>query len=150
MGMSVSVRELKEQDQSRWLELWEGYLTFYQAQVPTEVSEATWQRALDPDRDGMYCLVAETGGEVIGFVICVVHPGTWTTQDITYLEDLYVDPSVRGQGIGRQLIEAVYAKSQELNHHRIYWRTKADNQAARALYEKVADDNDWVMYEHIL
>lgn len=148
--MSVSVRELKEQDQSRWLELWEGYLTFYQAEVPTEVSEATWQRVLDPDRGDMYGLVAESDGDVVGFVICVVHPGTWTAQDITYLEDLYVDPAQRGQGIGRQLIEAVYAKSQKLNHHRVYWRTKADNQAARALYEKVADDNDWVMYEHHL
>lgn len=148
--MSVSVRELKEQDQSRWYELWSGYCQFYQVQVPGEVTEETWKRVLNPDRDDMYCLVAESNGNIIGFVICVIHPGTWTSKDLTYLEDLYVSETARGQGAGRALIDAVYAKAKRLNHHRVYWRTHTDNTVARALYEKVADDSDWVMYEHIL
>ncbi|MEG3617443.1 GNAT family N-acetyltransferase [Magnetovibrio sp. PR-2] len=148
--MSVSVRDFQEQDYARWLELGEGYLSFYETKLPQEVTDETWRRVLDPGRKDMFGLVAEKDGDVIGFTICVVHPGTWTMNDICYLEDLYVDEAARGQGIGRALIEAVYAKAQELNHHRVYWRTKADNKAARDLYEKVAIDNNWVMYEHHL
>ncbi|MCW8916021.1 MAG: GNAT family N-acetyltransferase [Magnetovibrio sp.] len=148
--MAVSIREIKKQDKPRWLELWDGYCTFYEAKVHREVTEETWQRVLNSDRDDMFSLVAEVDGKIVGFVICVVHPGTWTDKDICYLEDLYVDDAARGQGAGRALIEAVYAKAKELDHHRVYWRTKAENATARALYEKVADDNDWVMYEKMI
>ncbi len=145
--MAVSIREIKEQDKPRWLELWFGYCTFYEAKVHREVTEETWRRVLNSDRDDMFSLVAELDGEVVGFVNCVVHANTWSTKPVCYLEDLFVDPAVRGQGAGRALIEGVFAKAKADDLLRVYWRTHDDNATAQALYDKIADKTKWVTYE---
>ena len=52
-----------------------------------------------------------------------------------FLEDLFVDPSVRGKGAGRALIDYVmdFARSKQCS--RLYWNTDADNVTARKLYD---------------
>ncbi len=105
---SSKIRELQSGDRARWDELWAGYLEFYREKLPQEISDATWQRLIDPD-DQPHGLVALDGdGRVIGFVHYHFHLSTWSLAGYCYLEDLFVDPAVRGRGAGRALIEAVY------------------------------------------
>ncbi len=146
--MSVTIRELSPGDKDRWRELWQGYLTFYETEVMPAVTDATWRRLLNPEEDSMFGLVAlDNGGAVVGFANCVLHPITWAEKPVCYLEDLFVDPASRNQGAGRALIEAVRDRGKAKGWHRVYWRTKSDNADARVLYDRVADDNDWVTYE---
>lgn len=141
------VRDLAATDKESWLALWRGYIAFYKANVPDAVTEATWRRLLDP-ASPMFCLVAEQGkGEVIGIVNCVLHLNTWTTRQICYLEDLFVAPAARGKGAARALIETVAERMRARNWFRVYWMTKADNTAARMLYDKIAPVTDWVRYD---
>ena len=67
--------------------------------MPAEVTAVTWRRLLDPDLP-LEGLVAERGGELVGFVNCVLHPSMWGTADTCYLEDLFVCPprAAAGQG----------------------------------------------------
>ena len=59
----IKVRPIQDVDKARWLELWNGYLTFYKTSVPDEQTERTWQRILDPEFN-MKCAVAEINGQV--------------------------------------------------------------------------------------
>lgn len=52
--------------------------------------------------------------------------------------DLFVDPSVRGQGQGRKLIEAVAEIAKKMGCLRLQWLTKHDNTRARGLYDTMA------------
>ena len=52
-------------------------------------------------------LLAEQDGKIIGIAHYIFRPSTWAVEDFCYLEDLFVDPAVRGTGAGRALIEAL-------------------------------------------
>jgi ribosomal protein S18 acetylase RimI-like enzyme len=79
---------------------------------------------------------------VAGFTVCVLHPGSWTIAPACYLEDLYVDPDLRGHGIGRALIEDLIGMARDNGWSRIYWHTRQSNEAARRLYDKFAEADD--------
>lgn len=141
------VRPVEPGDKETWLNLWDGYCTFYEATVPTDVTAATFERLLSEDVPNMFGLVAELDGRVVGFAHCVLHPNTWSVQDICYMEDLYVAPDVRGGGVGRTLVEAITSMGRAFKWQRIYWRTDAKNATAQVLYNKLADRTTWVQYE---
>ena len=103
------------------------------------MTELTFARLLDP-AEPMFALVAELDGRAIGIVQCVLHRSTWTRGPYLYLADLFVAPDVRGSGAGRALIEAVYARADELGAERVYWLTHETNDTARALYDRVAGE----------
>lgn len=144
--MPMLIRPLESRDEVRWRTLWDGYVEFYQASVTADVTDFTWARLLDADCP-VFGLVAEQGGEVVGIVNGVLHENLWAARPVCYLEDLFVDPQARGNGAGKALIDAVVARAQAENWHRVYWRTAADNAQAQALYDKLAKRTGWVTYE---
>jgi GNAT superfamily N-acetyltransferase len=68
--------------------------------------------------------------------------------DICYLQDLFTVEHMRGRGIGRRLIEAVYEAAREAGSSRVYWQTQVGNEAGRALYDKVAKHLGFIVYSH--
>src|SRR5262249_32320493 len=63
-----------------------------------------------------------------------------------YLHDLFTLDSERGKGVGRALIEAVYAAAKAAHAERVYWLTHESNRTAMQLYDKVADLSGFVVY----
>ena len=141
----MEVRDVSAADEEAWRTLWDGYCSFYETVVPPDVTAETWRRLLDPD-SALEGLVAERGGEVVGFVNCVLHPSTWATADSCYLEDLFVSPAVRGSGAGRALIEAVVERARARGLEKVYWHTRESNARARALYDSFTHKDDFVRY----
>lgn len=140
-----TIRSILPADLAAWRALWRGYCDFYEATVPEAVTQRTWKRILDPD-SGVMCIVAEVEGKVVGFAHCVVHENTWETQPVCYLEDLFVDPAVRGEGVGRALLEWLRNSMRAEGWARLYWMTRRDNATARALYDRFAQADDFVRY----
>jgi len=132
--MSISIRAAQPADKQRWLVLWQGYLDFYKTELSTEQSELTWQRILDPEFN-MKCALAIDDGVIVGFTTYSLQNSTWSENGHCYLEDLFVDPSVRGKGVGRALIEYVKSYAIENKCSRLYWNTDEDNATARKLYD---------------
>lgn len=132
--MTISIRPIAQGDKERWLVLWQGYLDFYKTSVPVEQTVRTWTRIMDPEFN-MKCAVAELDGNVVGFTTYNLQNSTWSPNGHCYLEDLFVDPEVRGSGAGRALIDYVKAFALEMKCSRLYWNTDADNDVARGLYD---------------
>jgi len=106
---AIEVRALRAGDRDAWQPLWEGYLAFYRADVPADVTERTFARLCEGS-EGTFGLVAVDAGDTpIGLTHLLYHPSTWTTAGYCYLEDLFVDPGHRGAGVARALIEAAAA-----------------------------------------
>ena len=143
--VSTIIRPLELADKSRWLELWEGYLTFYESSLTPEQSELTWQRLHD-DSFNLNGLVALVDGKVIGFAHFLYRPSSWAENDYCYLEDLFVDETVRGAGAGRSLIDAVIAAARAKMSGRVYWTTKESNTRARVLYNSYSPASEFVQY----
>lgn len=144
MPDNVQIRDAQPADQDRWQQLWAGYLAFYESRVSPEITARTRQRIQDP-ASAMFCRVAERDGRVIGFSTSVLHDSTWTATPGCYLEDLFVDPGHRGQGVGRRLLEDLVSLAKERGWSRLYWHTRDDN-PARKLYDEFVTADRFVRY----
>jgi GNAT superfamily N-acetyltransferase len=143
----TTIQPLVASDRRAWDPLWQGYLDFYGTQLPTEVTDETWRRLLDPG-SGIYGLGAKSAtGDLIGFVHFLYHPVTWSIASRCYLEDLFVAGEARGSGAGRALIEAVYAHADARDADQVYWLTQDFNDVARRLYDRVGRKSDFIKYQ---
>lgn len=145
--MSINIRPITQADKARWLELFKEYIVFYKSKLSDEQYELTWDRI--NSGFNINGLLAEKDGQVVGFTHYIFRPSTWAAEDFCYLEDLYVDPKVRGGGVGRALIKAVEEIAIAKGSKRLYWTTAPDNETARKLYDKVAI-SDRVQYKIFL
>jgi len=144
---AVAIRPLREGDRAAWRALWHDYLAFYESSVEEAVYANTFARLLDPAVVDMGCFIAEAQGVPVGLVHYIQHRHNWRIEDVIYLQDLYADPSMRGRGVGRALIEAVYAEGDRRGCPSVYWLTQDFNAEARKLYDRVGTLTPFIKYQ---
>ena len=145
---TLQIRLVTAADHAAWLPLWQGYQRFYNAEIAAEVSALTWQRFLD-SAEPMFAALAWQDGVAVGLVHWIFHRSCWTVSDYCYLQDLYVAETVRGGGVGRALIEQVYAAAQAAGANRVHWLTQEDNAQARQLYDRIASRSGFIQYRQL-
>jgi GNAT superfamily N-acetyltransferase len=146
-GTDLHIRPLRPADRADWGVLWTGYLRFYRAELPQEVHDTLFARLLAPGPDGPFGLVAEAAGRPVGLVHYLFHLHCWRPEGVTYLQDLFAAEDARGRGVGRALIEAVYAAADAAGRPTVYWLTQTDNATARALYDRIGVATDFMKYQ---
>ncbi len=139
------VRAARKGDFAQWEPLWDGYTRFYEREPDAKLTSITWQRFFDP-YEPMYVLVAEMDGKIVGIVHFLFHRSTSMVEPNCYLQDLFTLEGLRGHGIGRALIEAVYARAKEAGASRVYWTTHETNHTAMKLYDKIAAQTGFLQY----
>jgi GNAT superfamily N-acetyltransferase len=142
----IEIRPLEAGDRGDWDRLWADYLAFYGTRRSPDVFDTTFARYLDPARADMLAFVAVAEGSCVGLAHVIVHAHGWQIAPVTYLQDLYADPSIRGKGIGRALIEAVYADADAAGRPNVYWTTQTGNTTARRLYDRIGVATDFMKY----
>ena len=146
----ASVTPLTASDRDRWTELWHGYLTFYETELPPEVYTNTWARILDPNGP-IYALGArDENGRLAGITHYLFHAHAWSTTDACYLQDLFVEDGQRGKGYAHALIEGVAGEARKRGLARMYWTTHNTNATARRLYDRIAKNAGFIRYEYPL
>ena len=144
------IRPLQKNDRPHWQKLWQGYLDFYQQNLPSEITEYVFASLLDETQE-MSAIVAEVDGKCVGLAHYFFHPTTWHIGPYAHLEDLYVSEDFRNQGIGYALIEELKKIAKAHNAKKLSWHTHKDNRRAQALYNKMSDQNDHIRYDiHLL
>jgi len=149
MAAGVEIRPVRPTDYDAWLPLWDGYNEFYGRAGATAldpaITETTWKRFFDPG-EPLFALVAEAGGSLEGLAHYLYHRSTTRVEPVCYLQDLYTTPARRGHGIGRALIEGVYAGARRAGLKRVYWQTQESNTPGRRLYERIAKHHGFIVY----
>ena len=67
--------------------------------------------------------------------------------DQAFLDDLYVEPNYRGQKIAQKLISYLKSLSEANNWNGIRWITHSSNENAKKLYDKIANNTGFELYE---
>jgi len=142
----VEISPVRIAERAPWNELWRAYQRFYGVELSSQVTDNTWQRMHDGRIHGLGA--RDPAGLLIGIVHFLYHEDTWSMARACYLQDLYVDETVRGSGCGRQLIEAVNAAALAAGANSPYWLTHETNIVARRLYERVARNHGFVQYTY--
>ena len=149
MENMITVRFVKDEDFDEWKALWDGYQAFYGNEgdraIPEYISTLGWSRFFN-ENELIYAMVAEVNGKILGIVHYLFQISTSSPVPLCYLETLFTNEAVRGRGIGKALIHAVYMQALRAGSHRVYWLTQEHNITARHLYDQVANKTAFIVY----
>lgn len=151
MKKELCIRPVAPEDYAQWLPLWAGYNAFYgragDTALPEAVTREVWDRFLSVEVP-VHALVAVSEGRLIGLAHYLFHHSTSATELSCYMQDLFTSQTARGAGVGRALIEAVYAAAKAAGTHRVYWHTHESNRTAQKLYDRIAQKSGFIVYRH--
>ncbi|HTH73720.1 MAG TPA: GNAT family N-acetyltransferase [Trinickia sp.] len=100
-------------------------------------TEASLNDALFGARPAVEALVAERDERVVGYALFFHNFSTFLSRRGLYLEDLYVQPALRGSGLGTALLRRVAAIAVERQCGRFEWSVLDWNQSAIDFYTKM-------------
>lgn len=138
------VRDLAPGDRETWRALFHAYGVFYETDLADDVLDHVWSALLGGALRGF---VAERDGVVVGFAHVRSHVATFSVGEDWYLEDLFVDPSARGGGVGTAILEHLVKIAKWEGGGTLRWVTAESNATAQRVYDKLATRTTWVTYE---
>ena len=142
-SMALKIRNIENRDFPDWLPLWDGNNLGIRDE---DVTTLTWSRLVDPSAP-VHGLVAEKDGQLVGLLHFIVHPTTGNTLDVCYMQDVFVDPEFRLQGVARKLIEELMILGKTgKKWARIYWLAEEKNVAAQELYKSLGTKMNFTLH----
>jgi GNAT superfamily N-acetyltransferase len=102
-----------------------------------EATEAMIADALFGENPRLFCDIAEWNGEVAGFAVWFINFSTFSGRSGIYLEDLFVKPALRGQGIGKALLSHLAKECVTNNWSRLQWSVLDWNAPSIAFYKSL-------------
>jgi GNAT superfamily N-acetyltransferase len=141
-----TVAPLTAEDEKAWRPLFEGYCRFYAVEPTADKSATVWRWLMDVDHP-LHGFGARAAGRLIGIAHVRAVPRTLSGCDGGFLDDLFVEPSMRGSGAAAQLLKGVAAFARTKKWSNVRWWTADDNYRARNLYDRVARKTSWNTYE---
>ncbi len=133
-----SIRAATPADIPAILDLIRALATYERAPDAVKTTEADLLRDGFGEQPCFECLIAENGdegGQPAGFALYFYNYSTWRGRSGIHLEDLFVLPRFRGQGIGKALLARVAARAAEQGCPRLQWDVLAWNQTAIDFYQ---------------
>ncbi len=148
MAVEIEIAPIAPEELEELLPLIAAYQRFYGVEdVDDERNRAFFRRFLAPSQDGLL-LGARSDGRLAGYACLYWHFSSLEACESVLMNDLYVDGSVRGQGVGRALIEAAAEVAREREVPFVEWSTAPDNETAQRLYDTTgAERTEWFSYE---
>jgi GNAT superfamily N-acetyltransferase len=81
-------------------------------------------------------VIEEQSGGLVGYATYFFAYFTWIGKSM-YMDDLYVKPEFRGQGLGQKLIDSVIGKAREEKCKKVRWQVSGWNKNATDFYRKL-------------
>ena len=146
-GGGPAVGPISESDYEAVLPYIEQYQRFYETEPDEDRNRAFFRRFIAPSEDGIL-LGAWHDDRLVGFACVYWTFSSTRAAEVAVMNDLFVDQTVRGLGIGKALIEASVDTARARGCLHLEWLTHIDNRAAQRLYEQFpADRSAWFGYE---
>lgn len=145
--MSVTIDRLKDSDKADWRRLYDGYATFYKMPMTDETANRVWGWLHDPGHVLEALVARDVTGRIIGLAHFRAMPSPLRGAYAGFLDDLFVDPAVRGSGAADKLLKALNGIAAERGWPVVRWITADNNYRARAVYDRTATRSMWITYE---
>ena len=140
------IRKLEHKDKENWARLYNGYANFYKVPMNKEILDTLWGWIHDEVND-VNAICFELEGKIVGIAHYRTMPRPIKGQYIGFLDDLFVEPEFRGQKIAQKLISHLKSLSKANNWDGIRWITHSSNKNAKKLYDKIANNTGFELYE---
>jgi len=140
------IRKLNKDDFKRWSNLYQEYAIFYNVPMNMGILETLWDWINDENHI-VNGICFELNNKILGIAHYRTMPRPIKGQYIGFLDDLFVDPDFRGQKIAQKLISHLKSLSKANNWNGIRWITHSSNENAKKLYDKIANNTGFELYE---
>ena len=140
------IRDLKLSDFDNWSDLYKGYANFYKVPMNAAILNALWAWIQNKNHV-VNGICYELEGKIVGIAHYRTMPRPLKGEYIGFLDDLFVDPDFRRQKIGLKLINYLKSLSKLNNWDGIRWTTHYSNKNAKKLYDKIANNIGFELYE---
>jgi GNAT superfamily N-acetyltransferase len=135
--MSLHIRRARPTETGLVLSLIRELAEYEKLLHEVEATEAMIDAALFGDNPLLFCEIAEWNGEPAGFAVWFVNFSTFSGRSGIYLEDLFVRPAYRGQGIGKALLAYLAKLCVEKGWARLQWSVLDWNTPSIAFYKSL-------------
>lgn len=142
-----TVRPLRPEDEARWRVLYAGYAAFYKVEQTEAMASRVWGWLLDLTHSVEGIVAVDGSGQVQGLAHYRDFARPTSASMGGYLDDLFVDPDLRGEGAADLLLEELKRIGRERNWTVIRWITADDNYRARGKYDQLAVRTPWITYD---
>jgi GNAT superfamily N-acetyltransferase len=149
-AVAVTVVPLAPEHRPGWDRLCAGYAAFYRVEQTEERRDTVWGWLMDPGNDVKGLVALDEGGEPVGLAHYRPFARPLRAGYGGFLDDLFVDPKMRGKRVADALIEAVAAIGRERGWSLIRWITADDNDRGRGVYDRLAARTMWITYDMVL
>ena len=140
------IRNLEEKDKKNWENLYNGYANFYKVPMNRGILDTLWNWIHDKNHI-VNGVCYELEDKIVGIAHYRTMPRPIKGEYIGFLDDLYVDPNYRGQKIAQKIINYLKTLSKDNNWSGIRWITHSSNENAKKLYDKIANNTGFEIYE---
>ena len=140
------IRKLELKDKENWTKLYNGYADFYKVPMNTRILDTLWGWIHD-DNHTVNGICFELEDKIVGIAHYRTMPRPITGEYVGFLDDLFVKPEFRGQKIAQKLISHLKSLSKANNWNGIRWITHFSNEKAKKLYDKIANNKGFELYE---
>ena len=140
------IRKLEQKDKENWVKLYNAYADFYKVPMNTGVLDVLWGWIQDNSHE-VNCLCFEIEGKIVAIAHYRTMPRPIKGQYICFLDDLFVESDFRGLKIAQKLINHLKSISKVNNWQGIRWITHSSNKKAKKLYDKIANNTGFELYE---
>lgn len=145
--MTVNVSPIDPSDREDWERLYHGYAEFYQVPMYDEILDTVWGWIHDQANPFFGLIARDESGKALGLMHCRQMPSPLRGTLVGFLDDLFVIPQARGQGVVEALYQALNQLGREQGWPFIRWITADNNYRGRAVYDKLSDKTHWVTYQ---
>ncbi|MEC8023399.1 MAG: GNAT family N-acetyltransferase [Myxococcota bacterium] len=135
--MTLLLRDASPSDAKTIYEFIVDLATYEKEPHAVRTTPETLHTQLESSACPFDCIIAEWSGVPCGFALSFPNYSTWRGAAGTHLEDLYVDPSFRGLGIGRALLRHLAAQTLERGGQRLEWAVLDWNTPAIQFYQRL-------------
>ena len=140
------IRYLDPNDFDMWSNIYEAYAEFYKVPMNKKILNNLWTWIQD-ESHVVKGICYQLDNKIVGIAHYRTMPRPITGQYIGFLDDLFVLPKFRGQKIAQKLIDYLRSLSKANNWGGIRWITHSSNENAKKLYDKIADNTGFELYE---
>ena len=140
------IRKLEQKDKKNWAKLYNGYADFYKVPMNNGILDTIWGWIHDEIHE-VNAICFELDGIIVGIAHYRTMPRPIKGQYIGFLDDLFVEPDFRRKKIAQKLINHLKSLSKSNNWDGIRWITHSSNENAKKLYNKIANNTGFELYE---
>ena len=145
---TITLRPAEPADSAQLLAFIQGLADYEREPDAVEATEEHLRRTLFAGEPKVFGIIAELDGAPAGFAIYFYNYSTWLGRHGLYLEDLYVDPALRGRGVGLALLRHLARTAVAEGCGRFEWMVLDWNEPAIDFYRAAGavPMDEWTVY----